>query len=187
MLACARKALVPVLAVVALACNSAPDQPLGTLSSEQAQKLILERDAARDALATREREFAAEIERLQAEIRELRSAPAAADVEEEAAAEIAPAAASEIAVEMQNLSARPIEANKSWTRFSWQGVVHNNLDRPISVNAVVVFQDAGGFELEKIDNRLTLQPFEFRKISGVEMVDAQVAASVSKVAGRVEK
>jgi hypothetical protein len=178
-------------ALVLSGCSCAPELPPGAISSEAAQKLILERDDARDALARRERELAGEIEGLRAQLRELRSAPPPGALEPVAAdvapAKVAPVARQIIAVEMSNLAVKPIEVNNSWTRFSWNGLVHNNLDRPIAVNAVVLLQDAFGFDLEEISNRITLQPGEFRTISGIELVDVQVATRVSKVSGRVEQ
>lgn len=176
-------------ALLLTACTGAPEMPPGAISSEAAQKLILERDDARDQAATRERELLAEIERLKAEVLELRARPQAGELEAEPVTEaVAPAAPREqaLAVEFQNMSALPIETNDSWTRFSWQGVVHNNLERPITVKAVVLFLDASGFELESIDKRLTLQPGEFRKISGVELIDHQVAPRVATIGGRIE-
>lgn len=180
-------------ALLLAGCGGAPELPPGAISSESAQKLILERDDARDQAAARERELLARIERLEAEVSELRAAPLAVDVRDVAPDTPAPDSAAvparetALAVEMQNFSALPIESNSSWTRFSWQGIVHNNLDRPITVNAIVLFLDSAGFELESIDNRLTLQPGEFRKISGVKMVDDQVAPRVSAIGGRVER
>jgi len=67
------RALLGVACALALACAGAPEMPPGALSSEQAQKIILERDDVRDALAARERELAGEIAALQAEIADLRS------------------------------------------------------------------------------------------------------------------
>lgn len=65
--------------------------------------------------------------------------------------------------------------------------MHNNLERPLTVNAVVLFLDSAGFELESIDNRLTLQPGEFRKVSGVKLIDHQVAPRVATIGGRIEQ
>lgn len=61
-----------VLALVALGCSSEPSAPLGTISSEQAQQLVLERDAVRDAAAAREREMQTQIDGLAAEVADLR-------------------------------------------------------------------------------------------------------------------
>ena len=180
--------------LLATACSGPPELPPGAISSEQAQRLILERDDARDQAAARERELLAEIEGLKAEVRELRTTPAPSYIDEPARQELEPptevrrpAQQAALAVEITNMSAIPIETNDSWTRFSWQGVVHNNLEVPIKVKAVVLFLDSAGFELESVDNRLTLLPGEFRKISGVEMIDDQVAPRVATIGGRVEQ
>lgn len=181
--------LAIVLLASCCACAGEPGQPSGAISSEAAQQLILERDAARDALDQRERELLEEIGQLKAEIRELRETRVDADpmaVEEPAEVAVVEQP-NAIAVEILNLSAKPIEVNDSWSKFSWQGVVHNNLDAQVTANAVVIFQDSGGFDLEAIDNRLVLQPNEFRKISGVKLLWAQVAGRVARVSGRVDK
>lgn len=175
----------------AIACTGAPEMPPGAISSEAAQALILQRDEARDSLAKRERELLADIEALKVELRTAQSsAPEEGAIETEAeppAAATRPAQETALAVEMLNMSSLPIETNNSWTRFSWQGVVHNNLERQIDVKAIVLFLDAGGFELESVEQRLTLQPGEFRKISGVELINHQVAPRVATIGGRVEQ
>lgn len=61
-----------VVILLALGCSSEPTAPLGTISSEQAQQLVLERDAARDAAAARERALQAQIDGLAAEVADLR-------------------------------------------------------------------------------------------------------------------
>lgn len=67
------KGAAVVSLAVALGCSSEPTVPLGTISSEQAQQLILERDEARDAAAATAQRFEAEIAALRSEVAELRS------------------------------------------------------------------------------------------------------------------
>ena len=57
----------------AIGCVSEPSVPLGTLSPEQAQQLVIQRDDARDALAARDRQLQREIEALKNEISDLHS------------------------------------------------------------------------------------------------------------------
>lgn len=59
--------------LLTVACASEPPAPLGTISSEQAQQLVIERDEARDAAAATEGRYRAEIEDLKGEIADLRS------------------------------------------------------------------------------------------------------------------
>ncbi len=66
------RALTAVALVLACGCSSEPSVPLGTISSEQAQQLVIERDEARDALAARERQLQAQIDGLAAEVADLR-------------------------------------------------------------------------------------------------------------------
>ena len=66
------RALALALCALALGCSSEPSAPLGTLSPEQAQQLVIERDEARDAAAASERRFQAEIDGLRAEVADLR-------------------------------------------------------------------------------------------------------------------
>lgn len=66
------KRFVPVLLAVAIGCSSEPSAPLGTISSEQAQQLVIERDEARDAAAAAEQRFQAELRELKGEIADLR-------------------------------------------------------------------------------------------------------------------
>lgn len=74
------------LLVLTCACSSEPSVPLGTISSEQAQQIILERDEARDAGAARERELLRVIAERDAEIADLRSQLGLAEESAEAAA-----------------------------------------------------------------------------------------------------
>lgn len=66
------RALTLGVLALALGCSSEPTAPLGTISSEQAQQLVLERDAVRDAAAAREREMQTQIDGLAAEVADLR-------------------------------------------------------------------------------------------------------------------
>mgnify|MGYP007100080877 CR=1 FL=1 len=66
------RALTAVALVLVCGCSSEPSVPLGTISSEQAQQLVIERDEARDAAAAREREMQAQIDGLAAEVADLR-------------------------------------------------------------------------------------------------------------------
>ena len=81
------KRFVPVLLAVAIGCSSEPSAPLGTISSEQAQQLVIERDEARDAAAAAEQRFQAELRELKGEIADLRGQLGMAQETAEEAAE----------------------------------------------------------------------------------------------------
>lgn len=66
-------AVLVALACSLGACSSEPPAPSGSISSEAAQKLILEREAVRDAAAARERALLAQVASLQEENADLRA------------------------------------------------------------------------------------------------------------------
>lgn len=182
------KRFVPVLLAVAIGCSSEPSAPLGTISSEQAQQLVIERDEARDALAARERQLQAEIDQLRGEIAELRGSAGSQETGEAETPTVAaqPKPETIIAVDLANVSAKPLRSTDNYTYFSWQATVRNNLDRPISVLAVVSLQDSEGYEIDRASELVLLQPAEERTLTGVEMVSNEVASRVAKVGGKIE-
>ena len=187
-----RAASVITLAALTAAlgsCSKEPAVPLGTLSPEQAVALINERDEARDALAKREREMQAEIDSLRAELQSMGHGGGGDSFDStERSADVSPVpeTSTETAVDLVGVSAKPIRTSGSYTYFSWQARVRNNLDRPISVSVYVSFQDSDGFELDDSLERVSLQPSEERAITGVEMIENESARRVSKVGGRIE-
>lgn len=82
-----QRAGVLLLGLLVGACGGEPPPPSGAISSEQAQKLILERDEARDVAAAREHELQREIEGLRAEIADLRAQLGLAEESAEEAAD----------------------------------------------------------------------------------------------------
>lgn len=64
--------LAALATCAALACSSEPTVPLGTISSEQAQQLIIERDEARDEVAAVAQRYEAEIAGLRDDVANLR-------------------------------------------------------------------------------------------------------------------
>lgn len=76
-----------VLLASSLGCAAEPTVPLGTLTPQQAEALVLERDDARDAMAARERELLGVIAERDAEISDLRAQLGMAEVSAEEAAE----------------------------------------------------------------------------------------------------
>lgn len=85
------KRLAIVLLAGCCACASEPAAPSGSISSEAAQQLILERDEARDALAASERRSAAQIEEMRRENSDLRAQLGMAEETADQAAERAAA------------------------------------------------------------------------------------------------
>jgi non-canonical (house-cleaning) NTP pyrophosphatase len=84
------------------------------------------------------------------------------------------------------VEARVTESNATWSRFSWKATVENTGSVAASVSVTIEFQDSDGFPLDDSSpERVTVAPGSEKTMTGFELIRADVAPRVAKVAGKV--